>query len=344
MLIGLQFLRCIGCLLVVHAHLTHHYVGYFFLDVFFIVSAFVMGMLMTRPTLSQNKFVKDRLTRAVPFYWSLTLIIFAIALVKPQLLGTGTADPVHLFKSLFFIPYENAQGILNPLLPVAWTMNYEILLYVFSCLSFAFAVRYRLLFVAVALITINMIGRLLVDQYEEALLYAGWYMLDFPLGLLLWHLYEHHRERLAMSLRTALTVIALSAAFMLYAEQTLIERIDRFWLYSLPSTLLIWATLCCESRIPKGGLSRFMVWIGDASFSIYLIHVFVIMAIFKLTPLLIPGFEPNLAIKLLTFVLSVGAGLLVDRYYDKPLWRLFRNGLERLGPFGRMTPLPAGGR
>ncbi|MEL0027737.1 MAG: acyltransferase [Perlucidibaca sp.] len=344
MLIGLQFLRCIGCLLVVHAHLTHHYVGYYFLDVFFIVSAFVMGMLMTRPQLSQNKFVKDRLTRAVPFYWSLTFIIFAIALVAPSLLGTGTADPMHLLKSLFFIPYENAQGILSPLLPVAWTMNYEILLYVFSCLAFGLAPRHRLAFVAAALIAINFIGRLLVDRYEEALLYAGWYMLDFPLGLLLWHLYEHHRQRLAMSLRTALTVIALTSAFMLYAEQSLVDHIDRFWLYGLPSTVLIWATLCCEPHIPRGRLTTVMVWIGDASFSIYLIHVFVIEAVFKLVPRLLPGFELSLPVMVLTFLLSVIAGLLVDRYYDKPLSRWFRDRIERMGPFGRMTPLPAGGR
>lgn len=344
MLIGLQFLRCIGCLLVVHAHLTHHYVGYFFLDIFFIVSAFVMGMLMTRPNLSQNKFVKDRLTRAIPFYWSLTLIIFAIALVMPGLLGSATADPVHLLKSLFFVPYENSQGILSPLLPVAWTMNYEILLYLFSCLSFWLAIRYRLIFVAVALIIINLIGRLFVDRYEEALLYAGWYMLDFPLGLLLWGLYDRYRGQVVMSLRTSVAVIALCSAFMFYGEQELVATVDRFWVYSLPSTLMIWATLCCEPHIPQGGLTRLAVWIGDASFSIYLIHVFVIEAVFKVTPRLIPGFAPGLPTLLLTFVLAVVVGLMVDRYYDKPLSRVFRNWLERFGPFGRMTPLPAGGR
>lgn len=345
MLIGLQYLRFIGCLLVVQAHLTRNFVGYYFLDAFFLISGFVMAMLITKSNLAQDKFVKDRLTRAVPFYWSLTLGIFLLALAVPGLLASGSGDPVNLLKSLFFIPYYNAHGILSPLLPVAWTLNYEIILYILCCLSFQFRINWRVPFVMIGVTAVYVYGTLFKAHGPAAELYSGHYLLDFPMGMLVWLLYAKHRERLMLGKYQAMAVIIVTLAFMFYAEYSWSKQVDWFWLYSVPGSLVIWAVLCYEPYIKKdGAFTRFVCLIGDASFSIYLTHIFFIEAVHKTLPKLLPGFMPGLFTQAATFVCCIVMGILIDRYYDKPSSRVFRAWLGRMGPFGRMSPQPVGSR
>lgn len=345
MLIGLQYLRFIGCLLVLQAHLTRYFVGYYFLDTFFLISGFVMAMLITKPNLSQDKFVKDRLTRAVPFYWTLTFGIFLLALALPGMLGSGSSDPVSLLKSLLFIPYHNTHGILSPLLPVAWTLNYEIILYLLCCLSFQFRLSWRLPFVMIGVIAFHVYGVLFKEHGPAAELYSGHYLLDFPMGMLLWLLYARHRERFMLGKYPALAVIVVTLAFMFYAEYSWSRQVDWFWLYTLPGSLMVWAVLCYEPHINKdSALTRLACLIGDASFSIYLTHIFFIEAMHKLLPKLIPGFSPGLFTMLATFVICIVGGILIDRWYDKPLSRVFRAWLGRMRPFGRLSPEPVGAR
>lgn len=328
---GLQLLRCIGCLFVLQAHINRDFmVGFFSLDIFFIISAFVMAMIITKPTQNQVGFMKGRIARVLPLYWSLTLLIFALALLAPSLLGSTTADPVNLFKSLFFIPYYKENGLIDPILAVAWTLNYEILFYVFCTLSFFLRSELRIAFVSAGMLSVYAIANTLQGQGSApADFYSQYFMLEFPMGMMIWVLFRKFGDRFSVKGSPAFTLIAGLLAFMIYADLYLKPHMYLMVLFAIPSALVVWLALFQDSYIGDGPLTRLAMLLGDASYSIYLTHVFIIEAIKKLVPRFVDGFVFETApVMLLTAVLCIVAGILVDRWFDKPAVKGFGDWLK----------------
>ena len=95
--------------------------GEFRVDVFFVLSGFVIAFALGSGTVGVRDFVVNRLVRIVPLYWLATLLVFFGALLRPDLFNSTTADVSELLKSLFFIPYRKESGHIFPMLFVGWT-------------------------------------------------------------------------------------------------------------------------------------------------------------------------------------------------------------------------------
>ena len=93
----IQALRGIAAILVVLSHIKFIGKGAFDVDIFFCISGFIM-MHVTQS--STKDFIKKRLIRITPIYWSLTLLVFAIATVKPSLFHSAEASPEFLIRYL----------------------------------------------------------------------------------------------------------------------------------------------------------------------------------------------------------------------------------------------------
>lgn len=333
MLNGLQLLRCMGCLFVVQAHINRdHMLGFFSLDIFFLISGFVMALLVSKPGLSQDRFLKDRLTRVLALSWPLTLAVFGLALVAPSLMNSTTADPVNLLKSLFFIPYYKENGVITPILAVAWTLNYEILFYAFCTLSFLFKVAYRIPLVSLAMLSVYGLAHLFPGTGAASEFYAGYYMLEFPAGMLLWVLYQRHGQQ-QISKQGGLFAMLGLIVLLTLVDIRWNGVIDRLWLFALPSMLLVWLALIYEPHVGKGPLVRLGVLIGDASYSIYMTHIFVIEFLHKLVPRVIPGFSlDNVPGILFGLTLSLVVGILIDLYFYKPAVRIIGDWLRARRP------------
>lgn len=126
---SLQILRALAATSVVYLHIgCEPWFGGFGVDIFFVLSGFVMCYI-TDSGESGKEFFLRRIARIVPLYWALTLITFVIAWLKPTLFNSTTADLGNLFKSLLFIPYVKENGSISPIIPVGWTLNYEVYFY-----------------------------------------------------------------------------------------------------------------------------------------------------------------------------------------------------------------------
>src|SRR5271166_6609820 len=120
---NLQVVRAFAAGTVVLVHLCQVYgfrspFGLCGVDVFFVLSGFIMAMLSTR---EKNDFLARRLIRIVPLYWLCTFAVFFAALLMPGLLHSTTPDWNNLLKSLFFLPYRKESGAVQPLLFLGWT-------------------------------------------------------------------------------------------------------------------------------------------------------------------------------------------------------------------------------
>lgn len=322
---GLQILRFIACLFVVYCHLkVAKMIGFFSLDIFFLISGFVISLMILRPQQTVAHFIKGRVARVLPLYWGLTIVIFLMAIVAPSLLNSTTANPVNLFKSLFFVPYRKESGLIDPILAVGWTLNIEIMFYVFCALSLMFAVAMRTWFIGACMIGLYLFCNYFHPYTSSAPVefYSAHYMVVLVLGVIMHQVYVRNRAFFVLPKWPGIALITFLLMLLIYLDYTRDWHLDYQYLLGLtvPSILLILAVLSMEHHIGDGPLVRFAVYMGDASYSIYLTHVFVIEAMRKLLPHLISGFSViSIPGAILTFLACFCVGALLDRFYDKPM-------------------------
>lgn len=143
MLYPVQYLRAIAALSVFYYHFTAtlvsremmtpvtiYEIGAAGVDLFFVISGFIMAKIAFENPVEPLSFMRRRLARIVPLYWVATALVFAIALAAPQLAGNVKPDWLHLAHSLLFLPYGSNGDITAPILVVGWTLNFEMFFYV----------------------------------------------------------------------------------------------------------------------------------------------------------------------------------------------------------------------
>ena len=203
-LTGLQMLRFAAAMLVAVMHITQavsvhltgqgaaHYWerGSAGVDIFFVISGVVMG-LSTPPsaaTLAERSrqawtFFKRRLIRVVPLYAFYTLLKVALLAALPALALRTQLDGAHLAASLLFIPWQSPWGDVQPVLPVGWTLNFEMFFYVVFALAVLLGLP-RLL--SCLLVFLLLMAAAALEPGTVALDFLGrGIVLEFVLGLLL---------------------------------------------------------------------------------------------------------------------------------------------------------------
>ncbi len=111
-LYGIQYLRAFAALAVVVFHAAeksgeHFAIGAAGVDVFFVISGFIMWVISERRPMTPQGFLLDRIRRIAPSYWLVTavMIVGAVAGLFPNLQLTGA----HVLASLFFVPADLAE-------------------------------------------------------------------------------------------------------------------------------------------------------------------------------------------------------------------------------------------
>jgi peptidoglycan/LPS O-acetylase OafA/YrhL len=127
-------------------------IGNFGVDVFFVISGFVMVYASEpyfgRPRGSQEFFLR-RLARIVPLYWATTTIILVYLILQYHDLTAVNFTPASVLASYLFIPVPQTDGFMAPVHGVGWTLNYEMFFY--ACFSAAVLFSLRIGVVALAL-------------------------------------------------------------------------------------------------------------------------------------------------------------------------------------------------
>lgn len=148
--VGIQVLRGIAAMLVVAYHLVDAELvhgrgvqlmdglarfGFAGVDIFFVISGFVMTTIATGRYASPaaaGQFLLRRAIRILPLYWIYTSVIVAILLLAPHALDAMYRDKSVLASYLLW-PQEG-----RPLLQVGWTLIYEGFFYLMMAGAIAF--------------------------------------------------------------------------------------------------------------------------------------------------------------------------------------------------------------
>ena len=290
-------------------------------DLFFVLSGFLM-MYISRPyeqgTKSTGDFLANRLIRVWPLYAVVTLYLLGQAYHNTSAGGSGfDLAPMRLL-SLFFIPSFNEAGILQPILGVGWTLNYEVFFYMVFAASILMN-RNRILAIATVLVGGGYaIGALLPEGSVLRAFLFNSVILEFLLGAAIASAYMKGMlvaKHAYACLAAGLVVLGIFASVPVDEGFRLLTR-------GVPAALLFAFILLSESKIRW---PRAIVVLGDASYSIYLVHIPVLYtvaprAMGKLSRL---GY-PSVAVEgaaIAAIGACVVAGLLCHFVLEKPLTR-----------------------
>lgn len=262
-----QVLRFLAALLVVGVHLPPIATGSFGVDLFFVISGFIMAHTTADRPVNAAAFLRNRLLRVAPLYWAVTLAVFAAAAVQPNWGGATTADPGHLAMSLAFLPFDKNGAGHAPVHFVGWTLNLEMLFYVI----FAFALLFRRRLAACALLlAATYVTALLAYHLTGAFIANAWatpMLFEFALGIAVWMSTTGRGNRTDRLVLIAVVLFGLGAA-SLSGEWRLLHS-------GLPAAICLWFLVrTCGTR----PMPRVLVALGDASYALYLTHPLVIKA------------------------------------------------------------------
>jgi exopolysaccharide production protein ExoZ len=299
-------------------------------DVFFVISGFVMvyasRRLFGRPG-ARAIFLSRRIARVVPLYWATTTLYLALALAAPGLVK-GMAEPGYVLASYAFIPMARADGAVEPLYSLGWTLNYEMAFYLLFALTLGMSQRWAVLALAAMLAVIVALAQILALPLPFAF-WADPIVLEFGIGMGL-GLLRSEGLVVGPASRLLLAVLGL-ALFALVAAQT--PALHRVLLFGLPAGCLVAACgLGREHASAEETVAvRLGAILGDASYALYLIHPFVLRGLRWLVGR--AGLAPAMPAWLFlsaSLLFAILASIAVFRLIERPLNALVRARLERV--------------
>lgn len=331
----IQILRALAALMVVAHHATimlwqreHLPVRTWFngasgVDLFFVISGFVMTVSsapLSGASHPARTFLARRLERVVPMYWLVTTAKVAVLLLVPALGLNALGTWGHVLASYLFIPSVNAQGALEPVVIVGWTLNFEMAFYVLFAL--ALGLRFKPLFVAGPVLVAAFLWPLTVTPLGPGVFrfFEATLPLEFLLGVGLAMALPHVR-RAPWPVGLLLVVAGLWPLLLWDAP-------NFSWWRGLqwgPAALAVVAgALILEAR--WGARSpRWMLELGDASYSIYLIHTFTLPVAGILLVRFGHLWAGEIAVALgFTMLLSAAAGEATYRLVERPITAWFK--------------------
>lgn len=282
---NIQLLRAIAVLMVVAFHVEPYLLklnigyerwvdrfGYSGVDLFFVISGFI-NSYVSIPHFGERgyswRFISKRLVRIVPNYWVI-LLPTTYLVYEHGLRPTDTVDP--LISYLLLVPQHLTDHIMIP----AWTLNYE--LYFYMALA-VLMLRPQLIlpvgglcFIAVAIAQYWLDYSNVVFAWAFAL---SPYWLQFIAGM--WIGVAARRGVMplagfALLFGGVMFGVAVYVNTVIYPEgfANPFHRDLRAWLYLLSYAPIVYALVALEQQGGWQCRNRWLIAVGDASYSLYL--------------------------------------------------------------------------
>lgn len=286
-------------------------IGYLGVDLFFVISGFII-CYSTEKDKRVGVFIVKRATRLVPLYWILTLGVFTIALYMPTLLNQTKADTIGLIKSLLFIPYKMPSGSVVPTLALGWTLNYEVFFYALFAISLSIG-RNRIGVCITILLATAFFGAIYQGGNTAISFWTSPIIVEFIFGCLVFLLYKHYPSVIKRA-----RLLWLPAAVIFLGQLFIDVPLDRVFKGGLPAALLLTSLLSWDPV--KSKLNRFLLELGNASYSMYLIHFYVIQFFTKIVAKHLSGVVLKVVVAYgLSIAVTIIASICLFRLFEEPV-------------------------
>lgn len=291
--------------------------GHAGVDFFFVLSGFIIfyvhGKDLGRPE-QISHYTKRRFIRIYPFYWIVTIITLMIGFMfsrgeQPSFLNTILSISLYPSRS-------------DPIVGVAWTLQYEIVFYVFFAILILNKKIGTLIFLAwfSAIVVVNFTDHFYGYTNPLVRNLTSTYSIEFFFGMF--------AAVMARKVNSKNGVFFLSIGTLLFlmfgtAENTHLfngdEPLARLY-YGVSSTLIVIGL--ANIQLKEDRVYKFLLLLGSASYAIYLTHYLIIGVVYKIMEWthLFEKF-PVILTFVLFVALSITGGILLSKFIEYPLMR-----------------------
>lgn len=303
-LASVQGLRAVAALLVVWTHSIGAAQAYqptrqasFFhlagwgacgLDIFFVISGFIVSLVAARAVekkeQSAGQFLSRRFTRIYPLYWILTAVVILEAVLGRHQMVWQSVPWLPTALLLPSLSYPMA----SPILSLGWSLVFEMYFYFILAAWMALAPRHLVRGTILFLAGMVTLGAAVGFRRPLLVLWANPVLLEFLFGCLVGVAYGKLRGSKRTSARLSrvtsagawltaigaiVLVVTLFTGYGLANFQGMVLNGESSWLrvgvWGLPSGLLVLGAVLWSPAM-QSFPARLLVFLGDASYSIYL--------------------------------------------------------------------------
>jgi len=321
-LYSIQYLRAFAAYFVVLFHISASLnsqtggnvvfaVGAVGVDIFFVLSGFLMAMIVAENHEIDTRFLMRRFLRIAPLYYLVTLVLFTLAVLSPFLVQAGKASFGHLLASLLFVPFPSASGSVTPILTLGWTLNYEMFFYFLIALT-TFLFRDRTLGLTVIFMVVLVIAGHFADLGPVWDFYTDPIILEFAAGILVYrYIFCDKRPR-----NSGIFAFLIAGGLLALAiDPQTFPGSERLIRWGMPATLIVTGGIfALNFRI------EWLKKLGDWSYSTYLVHIYIVQLMVKV---LVPGgwsgLATPLALAAVTIPLTIAASGFLYANFEMPV-------------------------
>jgi exopolysaccharide production protein ExoZ len=310
-------------------------------DLFFVLSGFVIYYVHHRDigrAQSFRRYMLRRLSRIYPTYWGVFFLMLALFLGHPSFGGDTPHSPRAIIQSFLLIPFTTPGEFT--IVGVAWTLSHELLFY-------------------------TLFGLVILDSRFGARLFAGWFCclvvaalflptplpppfnfllhvknLEFFIGMGVARLVLAEGDGGGRTAAASWLLLLAGAACFVGTSVVELQGYDfqisaPTLFYGLGAGMMILAFASLEMRGRLGRVPRPLVFLGAASYSLYLIHHPIVIGLVKAahaTGLDAYAADSGAASMLLLALLTapaVAAGIVLYITVERPALRTAQRALAK---------------
>jgi exopolysaccharide production protein ExoZ len=306
-LYSLQFLRFYAALLVLLYHLQLMASGYKGVDIFFVISGFVMYYsTLVAEHKGAAKFFINRLTKIYILYWLVLLLLY---FVTPYKIDGGFVNTV------FVLPGHRS------ILGVSWSLAYELYFYfLFGLCVFLFSKKYHKLifFILLATATTIIILNTTLWSVRGSLLnfLAGQNLWEFLLGIACCAIFTRYKiAPTVAAVGAVLSLVAFTLITMAYGTPV------SFIVNGILAFLVVtFATMFEKKVVFNVKAAAATKILGDASYAMYLTGPVITLMI-----------DPETFVaKMITIVIVIVVAIAINKLIENKLLIIVRKALFKL--------------
>ena len=330
LLANIQMLRAFAAIAVVLHHAYPHYEamggslpivgavsqwGFLGVDIFFVISGFIMAYTtFTKERTFDNAttFLKHRLFRIYLGYWPFfIMMLFALYWTNPQKL-----ESLDIFGSLFLLNSNMFQLVL----PISWSLSYELYFYILFVFTFLFPIRY--LYVVIPLFIVSILSLVLYAFFNVEFPYSFFYspfILEFFSGVLLYM----YKEYIMKTWILFVSVVVIVIAYRYGMENELKNGLYRVSSFGVGALFIVLSALILEEKnLFHAG--KFFEDLGNASYTLYLSHLIIIQVFYSSRlrgVFTVQSDITPLAALLFLLVICIAFSLIYYQKIEKPIYQ-----------------------
>ena len=289
-------------------------------DIFFVISGYVIALTAAKKHQGALEFLCHRIARVVPLYFVATVLAILLALDNPALRHNLNFNS--LWNGFFYLPFFDFHHYTGPPHSLGWTLSFEMWFYLVFAGGLllwpaARVARFLPLFFAAGAVLVSLFYR------------SSWYfpcfafyphVLEFSFGCLIFNAGGLLKGRAA--------VFLLVAGFLFFAWSSQANThfasfspdVRMGWLrvaaWGVPSAMVVAGLLGLEM---SGGyvLPNWLFWVGEMSFSFYLVQRFVITLSSRIVQMI--HHQPIWLPAIICIALNFLLGYPMWRWIERPL-------------------------